>query len=262
MFGARFNDEVRFFISGQELSGVSDLNVSYSNSASIAKTLGVDRGVTVAGGNTSQNISFSRYLIYDDPIYNYTGDQSMSGSIHYDGESYGFESGYLSSYSVNCAVGAVPRVSAQFSIVDELRSGESASGSVSHPTIDIPNQGSISLTCDNSTTNRVIGFDYSVKSVRKPHFSIGQKSAAAVELVPPLEYSAQVQVEVDDALLESGYNFLDERENKTVTFGIDGRDGNTLQTLTIPNASLVSESVTMSANGSLRLNLNYIGHGF
>ena len=164
MFGARFNDEVRFFISGQELSGVEDVNISYSNSANIAKTLGVDRGVTVAGGNTNQNISFSRYLIYDDPIYNYTGDQSMSGSIHYDGESYGFESGYLSSYSVNCAVGAVPKVNAQFSIIDELRTGESASGSVSHPTIDIPNQGSISVTCDNSTTNRVIGFDYSVKS--------------------------------------------------------------------------------------------------
>jgi len=213
MFGARFNDEVRFFISGQELSGVNDLNISYSNSPNVIKPLGTAEGLTVNGGPTNQKVSFSRYLIYDD-------------------------------------------------IVDELRSGQSASGSVSHPAIDIPNQGSISLSCDNSTTNRIIGFDYSVTSLRKKHFTIGEKSASAIEFIPPLEYSAQVQVDVDDALLESGYNFLDERENKTVTFGIDGRDGNTLQTLTIPNASLVSESVTMSADGSLRLNLNYIGHGF
>jgi len=262
MFGTRLNDDVRIFISGQELSGINDANISYSNSPNVIKPLGTAEGLTVNGGPTNQKVSFSRYLIYDDPIINYTGDANMSGSIHYDGESYGFESGYLSSYSVNCAVGSVPKVNAQFDIVDELRSGQSASGSVSHPAIDIPNQGSISLSCDNSTTNRIIGFDYSVTSLRKKHFTIGEKSASAIEFIPPLEYSAQVQVDVDDALLESGYNFLDERENKTVTFGIDGRDGNTLQTLTIPNASLVSESVTMSADGSLRLNLNYIGHGF
>lgn len=262
MFGTRLNDDVRIFISGQELSGINDANISYSNSPNVIKPLGTTRGLTVNGGPTDQKISFSRYLIYDDPIINYTGDANMSGSIHYDGESYGFESGYLSSYSVNCAVGSVPKVNAQFDIVDELRSGQSASGSVSHPAIDIPNQGSISLSCDNSTTNRIIGFDYSVTSSRKKHFTIGGKSASAIEFIPPLEYSAQVQVDVDDALLESGYNFLDNRENKTISFAIEGRGGASIQTLSIPNATLVGESLNSSADGSLRLNLNYIGHGF
>ena len=262
MFGVRLNDEVRIFISGQELSGIENASISYSNSSNISKPLGTTRGLTTNGGPTDQKISFSRYLIYDDPIANYTGDSNMSGSIHYNGKSYGFESGYLNNYSVNCAVGSVPKVNAEFNIIDELRSGQSATGTVSHPTIDIPNQGSISLTCDNSTTNRVIGFDYSVRTRRKTHFSIGKKNAADIEFIPPLEYTAQVQVEVDEAFMESGYNFLDNKENKDVSSTVDGRSGNTIQTLTIPNASLVSEDLNISADGSLRLNLNYIGHGF
>ena len=262
MFDARLNGEVRIFISGQELSGIDNASISYSNSSNIIKPLGSTKGLTVNGGPTDQKVSFSRYLIYNDPIISYTGDVNMSGSIHYNGESYGFESGYLNNYSVNCAVGSVPKVSAQFDIVDELRSGQSASGSVSHPTIDIPSQGSISITCDNASSNRVIGFDYSVTSLRKKHFTIGGKSSSAIEFIAPLEYAAQVQVDVDDAFLESGYNFLDNRENKTVSFTIEGRTGAAIQTLSIPNASLVNESLNVSANGSLKLNLNYIGHGF
>ena len=65
---------------------------------------------------------------------------------------------------------------------------------------------------------------------------------------------------MDDAFLESGFNFLNSREDKTVSFDIDGRTGANIQALTIPNASIVSENLSMSADGSLRLNLSYVGH--
>jgi hypothetical protein len=68
-------------------------------------------------------------------------------------------------------------------------------------------------------------------------------------------------MEVDDALMESGYSFLDQgKEGKSLSFTVKGRDGTTLQSLTIPRASLVSEQVNSSSNGSLRLTLNYVGH--
>lgn len=260
MFGARYNDEVRVFISGQELSGIENFDMSYSSAKGLVTPLGTSKGMTTTAGPTQQEVSFSRYLIYNDPILSYTGDVNMSGSMHYNGSAYGFESGYLSNYSVNCAVGSVPKVNAQFFVVDELRSGESASGVVAHPTIDIPSQGSISITCDNVTTNRVIGFDYSLACKRKGNYTIGQESAVSVDFIPPIQYSASVQIEVDDAFLESGFNFLNSREDKTVSFDIDGRNGANIQALTIPNASLVSENLSMSADGSLRLNLSYVGH--
>jgi len=265
MFDSRLNDEVNVNIAGYELSGISSVDFSYSNSPNIVKPLGSKVGMTTVGGATQQNLSVSRHLIYDDHVLDYTGSSSMVGNIRYDSKSYSFSSGYLMNYSVNCAVGNVPKVNASFVILDELTSSSEAPGDVGsseHSDIYIPSQGSISITCDNSTTNRVIGFDYSITANRKPYFSIGQESAVAIELIPPLEYSAQVQIEVDSAQPQNAYNFLTTRENKTVSFDINGRDGSDIQALTIPNATLVSESVSASDNGAVVLNLNYIGHGF
>jgi hypothetical protein len=263
MFDSRLNEEVEVRVAGKHLSGVDSASISYSNNATTSKILGSKNGLTTVGAATQQTLSVSRYLIYDDPVLALTGASSTSGSVTYNSEQYEFDSGYLNNYSVNCAVGSVPKVNADFMIIDELVSQSSETSSAeSISSIDIPSQGSISISCDNSSTNRVIGFDYSIKAERKPQYSIGQESAVAVELIPPLEYSAQVQIEVDEALPQSAFNFLTNRENKTISFDIDGRGGADIQSLSIPNASLVSESLSASADGALVLNLNYIGHGF
>ena len=278
MFGARFNHETRFFLASggkgtdtivhRELSGIESIDLSHSASASISKPLGTRKGITTSTGPVQQSLSLSRYLIYNDPILGLTGDMpsGVSGSIHYADRSYGFKSGHLTNYSVNCAVGSIPKVSTSFQVFGEMKSGQSASGTLTHPDIYIPSQGSISLTCSNgydgdvSSTNRVVGFDYSVTSNRKPLFSLGRKNAAEVVFVPPLEYSASVQVDVDEAMLQSGFNFLTGRENNTLSFTINGRDGDSLQSLTVPKASLVGEQLNASADGALKLTLNYIGH--
>jgi hypothetical protein len=76
-----------------------------------------------------------------------------------------------------------------------------------------------------------------------------------------MEYSASVQIDVDDAFLSSSTGFLSTRQNKTVSFTIRSRDNSLiLQQLTIPKASLVSESLSSSADGGVKLTLNYIGH--
>jgi hypothetical protein len=163
---------------------------------------------------------------------------------------------------VNCAVGSVPKVSSNVIIFDPLlRTVNNASGSVSSPNIYIPTQGSISLVCDNSQTNRVVGFDYSIKISRVPIYSIGSKVPKEVVTMPVVEYTASVQIDVDDAFLQNSNSFLSNRQNKSVSFLIKSRDKQfTLQQLSIPKASLVSESLSSSAEGGVKLTLNYIGH--
>ena len=263
MFGSRLNDEVNVTIDGFAISGVSSIDFSYSNSANIVKPLGSKKGLTTVGGATQQKVSISSHMIYNDPLLFNTGTDVMSGNIRYGDVAYRFSEGYLDSYSVNCAVGTVPKINASISVFSEFISGSEVSSDIgASSSISVTSQGSISATCDNSTTNRVIGFDYSIKSNRKPHFSIGSETPASVELVLPLEFTAQVQIEVDEAFPESAFSFLENRENKTVFFDINRKDGTNLQELTIPNATLVSESISASDNGSAILNLNYIGHGF
>jgi hypothetical protein len=266
MFGSKLNYESHFFISGsgiapKELSGVNSIDIGYQNAANTTNLLGYQNGVTTIGGPTSQTVSLSRYLIYDDPILDLTGASDVMGSFNYDNNaSYGFESGYLTSYSVNCAVGAIPQINTSLSVYDELRSGVNASGDAPQA-IYVPSQGSITATCDNTTTNRVIGFDYALEVVRKPYYTIGSETPIEVKYIPPIKYSASVQIEVDDVFLESGYSFLTTgKEEKSVSFAVNGRNGTPLQSLTIPKASLISEQLSASADGSVRLTLNYAGH--
>lgn len=268
MYDTTLNYEAHFFVSGQdgspdalELSGIESLDLGYNNSSSAIAPLGTTKGLTTVAGATNQTVSFSRSLIYDDPVLDFTGaSEVMKGSFNYDNNaSYGFESGYLTSYSVNCAVGSIPKVSATIAVYDQMLSGINATGTA-NTSIFIPSQGSITATCDNSTTNRVIGFDYSLTISKKPYYTIGSETPTEVKHVNPIQYSASVQIEVDDIFLESGFNFLSDRENKTVSFAINGRDGTELQSLSIPNASLVSEQINSSSDGAVRLTLNYVGH--
>lgn len=271
MLGGKLNFDSRFFVDLDEskidiglyeLSGVDFVSMSYSNNASVEKILGKTRGVTMPKGPTQQTLSVGRNLIYEDPILGFTGDKSISAHLNYGDEYYGFSEGYLTSYSLNCAVGSVPRITSNFQIYDYLTGsspnylGEQFED---HPIIDIPSQGSIKINCDNSETNRVVGFDYSIKINRKPHYSIGSYEAD-VEFIPPIEYSANVTIDIDDAFLKGAKNFLEDRENKSVSISVEGRGGEFIQSVTIPNASLVSEKIEASAESELKLVLTYIGH--
>lgn len=260
MFGSRSNYENRFFIDNEQIVGIESIDINYSNSPSISKVLGAKNGFAVIGATPQQKISITRNLIYSDDILSYTGATNIIGGIDYENKSYRFSSGYLDEYMVSCAVGAIPKVTTNITVYDEMKTGAKFTSSSSSPTILIPNQGSISVSCDNSTTNRVVGFDYAVKSFRKPIYTIGSLVPSEIVSLPILEYASSIQIDVDDAFLQSGLSFLRNRKNKSVSFVIKGRDNSSIQSLTIPNASLIGESLSSSADGGVKLTLNYIGH--
>lgn len=260
MFGSISNYENKFFITGQQVVGIESIDINYSNSPTVNKILGSTKGLTTIGGVTQQKISITRNLIYNDPLLSYTGSSNITGGINYENKSYRFNSGYLDEYMVNCAVGSIPKVTTNITVYDEMQTGIQFTDSNSTPTILIPNQGSISVTCDNSTTNRVVGFDYAIKRYRKPMYTIGSLLPSEIVSFPILEYASSVQIDVDDAFLQSGLSFLKNRENKSISFIINGRNGSLIQSLSIPNASLVGESLSSSADGGIKLTLNYIGH--
>jgi hypothetical protein len=266
MYDSNLNYDSRLFVSGRELSGIQSVSISYANSAKVTNPLGFGEGVTTVAGPTNQTVSVGRYLISEDPFLplageGYTGTAPMSGSIHYADGSYGFESGYLQDYSLRCAVGQIPQSNATFNVYDEMRSGYSASGTVAHPDIEIPSQGSISVTCNNVTSNRVIGFDYSLKCNRKPYYTVGSETAREVKIIAPLQVNASVRIDVDDAFMESGYNFLGTGKNsRSVSLTVNNRDGANIWVRSVPNACLVGENLTASSDGSLTLQLDYMGH--
>lgn len=260
MFGSVSNYENKFFIDDQQVVGIESIDINYSNSPAVNKVIGSTKGLTTIGATTQQKISITRNLIYSDPFLSYTGSSNIIGGIQYADKSYRFNSGYLDEYMVNCAIGTIPKVSTNITVYDEMKTGELFEESDSKPTILIPNQGSISVTCDNSTTNRVVGFDYAIKRYRKPLYTIGSLLPSEIVSFPVLEYASSIQIDVDDGFLQSGLSFLKNRENKSISFIINDRNGSLIQSLAIPNASLIGESLSSSADGGVKLTLNYIGH--
>jgi hypothetical protein len=264
MFDIKLNDEVRFFLGEYELSGIESLSFSNSSNVSNIFPLGTKKGITSVGSRQSQSVEFSRNLIYKDPILDYTGVSPVSGDIYYENSHYGFNTAYLSNYSVNCAVGASPRVSVVLDVLDEMLTGVDTSNGlnpVTHPPIDIPSQGSMVANVDGKTeTNRVTSFNYSLKPRRKYYYTIGSRLPSDVERFSPMEYSADITIDVDDAFLQNSFDFLNEREDKSVNISINGRNGLPIQNLIVPNASLVSENLSVSAEGGATLTLNYRGH--
>jgi hypothetical protein len=263
MFGATLNHEARVYVSQQELSGIQSATLSSANGVAIGNLVGLESGVSYLDGPFQGQFSLNRLMVYDDPIWDYTGTNPASGSIHHGDIKYGFEGAYLSSYSINAAVGSLPKVNASFDVYGLISSGISACGDVAHPIIDIPTQGSISINCDHISTNRVIGFDYSATIKRNPIYVFGASNLAAandVDTIYPIQYNAQIQIEIDDAEI-SGSQALPILSLDTATLTIKGRNGNLLGTYDIPNATLVGESISATSNGVMVMNLNYKGHG-
>lgn len=261
MLGSVSNYENYVFFAGQQLRGIENFNISYSNQSNVSRFIGFSKGHTLPLADSEKQFSFSRYLIYKDPILTLTGSSPIRGSINYNGLYYGFESGFLTEYGVNCAIGSIPVSNAKFSVYGPMNSDINHVGSQSTPMILIPDQSSIFISCDNSSTNRVVGFDYSLKINREPIYKIGSINPAEVIIDNVLEFNASVQIDVDNAFLHNAAEFLSARQNKTVTLTIKSKDQTqTIQEFSMPNASLVGETLESSADGSLKLTLNYIGH--
>ena len=102
MFGTKLNYDTLLFLDGQEVSGINSVDISYSNSTNVVNPLGYKEGLTTVAGNVDQTFSFTRDLISNSILGSgiggrpaYTGDTNLSGSIHYEGNSYGFQSGSI-----------------------------------------------------------------------------------------------------------------------------------------------------------------------
>jgi hypothetical protein len=259
MFGTKTNSEARLTIQNQEILGVESLNIAYSNKFETIKLLGYTKGVSSHNDYVDKTLSVSRNFIGIDPLLYYVGGDAIDGNIFYNGESYDFKTGYINDYSINCAVGSIPKINNNIFIIGDLTKLNSSVGSISPPSLNIINQGGLIISCDNASTNRVVGFDYAVKAPRKTIYSLGSQYPTDYIFLPPLEYSATVQLEIDDAFMENAQNFLSTKDNKTIVFTILDKLGYTLQSLSVPNSNLISEQLSASADGVLKLTLTYNG---
>src|SRR6478736_6412872 len=204
------NDQQFFSVNGESLSGVSNVSLGYSNPLENSPSLGKAGFGFILNAPIEATVDFSRYLVYSDPVLNFTGDSYFSGAFNYGGRSYYFESGYLSNYSVSCGVGQIPEVNTRVSIFCGLKSGQSISGQKIEESLYIPSPKSILVSGMDFASNRVRQFNYSIDITRQPIYSIeGGKSAQSVNFIAPLNISATVEIDASNSSVRDSYSFVE-----------------------------------------------------
>jgi len=205
-----------FYINGTGISGVRNLDLNYSVSRQPINPLGIGHLQPILADTIQGEVSFTRDVIYQDPILDMTGDHGADGSIIYatdleqnDGQVIGFTSGYLTNYSVSASINDVPTVQCTFSIFGQLgsgiRNGElDYSGAAPLHILEYINQGSIILDVDQSSTNRITQLTQSFNITRTPIYDLKQKTSqnyyAPTQVITqtPIEMSTSFTVEIDD----------------------------------------------------------------
>ncbi|MAH47584.1 hypothetical protein CMI37_17315 [Candidatus Pacearchaeota archaeon] len=261
------------YINGTGLSGIQSINGSYGISEKPVNILGYGHVNSLLNQPLQGSFQIQRSLVSQDPFLQLTGNKSFSGSIHYEGanksSSFGFHSGYLSSFAVSCKVGAVPSVSVGIVTYGDLGSGIIATGNTDSATpatqtIQVPDQGGISVTCEGSSSNRITSLTHSINIPRQPIYALPTtypdaqaKFPVQVDISYPIETRTNFTLEIDDYETHSMYDYLTGVLTGDVDISIKDEASSTIMGFNLKNARLLSESFSSNANGTTNVTLGF-----
>lgn len=208
--------EQSVFLEGVKLKGVTSVDGSYTHSVKPINVLGQGAIKTVVADVPQADFSISRNLAFADIFNPFTGVVSkLRGSLNYGNKVFGFENGYLSSYSYGVSYGEVPQTNVGIKVYGDIGSGMYLSNS-SNPQFvgvdgtlnatgdysdadDIPiYPANIVLTCRNSSTNRVKSFSFSTNINYDVIYGVNSMLPLQVSIKYPIEVSVDFTLEIDD----------------------------------------------------------------
>mgnify|MGYP007047343116 CR=1 FL=1 len=258
---AHFNYDQEFFLDGCQLSGVVSIDGGYSIDESPINIIGKGHTFPVRQGSLVGNFNISKYYIGEEKLLDYTGDQPISGSINYGDSSFGFLSGFLTEYSLSAGIGQIPTANASIVVYGDIGEGLKDQGNLAHPPIQIPNQGSILLDVHGFNTNRVSSFDYSIRINREPIYKVSEPFPVQVHTDFPIYQELNVSIDIDNYEVPKISSYLESPIMKDVEISLSNPINDQLiESITIKNARLLSQSIQSSSNESLKLQLSYKGY--
>ena len=235
-----------FYLGGTGVSGIRNLSAGYSVGQKQIKVLGAGFTQEVIAEPLRGEMSMTRDMLYQDPILKLTGEAPTSGTLLYGVELngaekvYGFNTGYLTSYSINCDVQDVPTIESTFAVFGQMGSGVREgeldySGIAPLQNLGVVNHESVFLTFNGSGTNRAVSASQTYNINRIPIYTLDQKTSeiyyAPSEVLTeyPIDITTNLTIEMDD--YETA-NMIDNiRSGNYQTLGVEIRLGAKAETL-------------------------------
>lgn len=224
------------YIGGRKLDYVTDVDGSYSNTVRPINIMGQGTIKNVVASIPQGDFSITRTMIAEDFMRQYTGiDSFIRGSINYSDKVFGFELGSLTSYSYSVNYGEAPVANYGITVYGDIGSGlyiDSANSTMfgdasslnaigyntDKPAL-VPLPSTINITCDGSTTNRVVSFDISADINKYEIWRTNSTSPFQIKTKWPIEVLTNITMEIDNYELRRQSDAL--RTNKFDNFSIN-----------------------------------------
>jgi hypothetical protein len=228
MKNATLNYENTFFLGGMALSGVLSVDGSYNIDYKPINVIGQGFVKQVISSIPTAELSLSRYLVSNDPILNLTGQQSnfsavpVSAGLYYKNKYFAFQDGYLKSIGISCSVGEIPKIESSFDVFGNIGPNFNPSGNNYAGSVFVPQVKNISITCRNSTSNRVKDFNINFNNKNLPIYALRASSSeipVEVSIVSPIEIETSFTLDIDD--YETKQLFSDLSSNGVTSFTIN-----------------------------------------
>jgi hypothetical protein len=217
MKGAITNYENTLFMDSVALSGVISFDGSYNIETKPINVIGKGFCKQVVAQVPSASVSITRYLVNNDPVFSLTGDREnytasfTNGGLVYQGKNFGFTNGYLSSFGISCGVGDIPQIQSSFQIFGDVGPSINPSGNGVSSAVFVPQVKNISVTCNNSSTNRVKDFNIDFACKKEAIYGLSASNAQypiEVQNIFPIEVGGSFTLEVDDYQTKNIFDIL------------------------------------------------------
>jgi len=213
------------------LSGVISFDGSYNIETKPINVIGKGFCKQVVAQVPSASVSITRYLVNNDPVFSLTGDREnytasfTNGGLVYQGKNFGFTNGYLSSFGISCGVGDIPQIQSSFQIFGDVGPSINPSGNGVSSAVFVPQVKNISVTCNNSSTNRVKDFNIDFACKKEAIYGLSASNAQypiEVQNIFPIEVGGSFTLEVDDYQTKNIFDILSSESLNSFSIDVRG----------------------------------------
>lgn len=271
-------EEQLLYLNNRQVLGVQSVRGNYGIPRSPLKHLGMGGISGIARGPQIGQFTIAGLVATEDQFLSWTGDSGFNAyvvrSATNTGENYSATSGFMTHYSSRCAVGQIPQYTVDVAVFGNLgRFLTSESTQVSSDLADIKNAvaspatlnvagpGTITLSLNEFTTNRVMSYDLSIATPRSASYALGSRNPIQVTKIEPMEVQMRIAVEADTYVPRKMRDFPCTEVEQNLTLNIRNFNSSlNIMSFAFSGMKLEEESYSVEAEGNVAVNLMYRGY--
>ena len=266
----------RFFVNSTEVFGIQSVQGTYDSNGTPLKFLGMGVPVVVPNGKQAGAFNVSTMIIDTDKFLQFTGNSAFNGYILKSRtdttQNFSFSSGYLTSYQSRCSIGEIPSTQVNIAVLGNVGNfppGEESSSQVSNDFTSIAagtsslnpqiaGPGSISISLNDFTTNRVLSYDLAIDIGRHPYYPLGSRYPNAVEIDWPIGVTLGFQFAINNYAAMSLRQFPFNHKTADISVTLKSFDSNsTIVNYQFSGMYLAKESYSARTEGQTIVDATY-----